>query len=109
MQDTKDKQSRLNIELEEHTKADHDYKIQISTVFNLARNIRQIFTSSEPLEKRAFLNHLLRNPSVDGKKLEFTLRKPFNPLLDLSDCQTGLALAYELRTIQIENPPHDYR
>ena len=91
-QELRDKQNLLNIELEEHTHADHQYHIHVDTVFNLARRMKEIFVGSEPLEKRAFLNFLLQNPTVDGKKLDFTLRKPFNLLLDLSDYQTGLRL-----------------
>jgi len=89
----------LNIELEEHTKADHDYKIQVATVFNLARSMKEIFQSSEPHEKRAFLNFLLQNPTVSAKKLDFTLRKPFNLILELSSSTNWLALVYDFRTI----------
>ncbi len=89
-QEAKDKQYHLNIELEEHTKADHDYKIHVATVFNLARRMKEIFESSEPHEKRAFLNFLLQNPTVSGKKLDFTLRKPLNLILELADCPIGL-------------------
>ncbi|TSC65096.1 MAG: hypothetical protein G01um101491_27, partial [Parcubacteria group bacterium Gr01-1014_91] len=90
LQELKDKQYRLNIELEEHTKADHDYKLTISRVFSLARRICSIFKSSEPHEKRALLNFILQNPTVDGKKIEFTLRKPFDSVHELAVCPTGL-------------------
>jgi hypothetical protein len=46
--------------------------------------MKDIFESSEPMEKRAFLNFLLQNPTVSGKKLEFTLRKPFNYIHELA-------------------------
>lgn len=89
-QELMDKQNLLNLELEEHTTADHDYKIHVDTVFNLARNMKEIFDGSEPLEKRAFLNFMLQNPTVSGKKLEFTMRKPFNLILELATCPIGL-------------------
>lgn len=88
-QEAKDKQYHLNIELEEHTKADHDYKIHVATVFTVARAMKEIFESSEPLEKRAFLNFLLQNPTVDGKKLDFTLKNPFNLILELAHCRAS--------------------
>lgn len=84
-QEAKDKQYHLNIELEEHTKADHDYKIQVATVFNIARAMKEIFDSSEPIEQRAFLNFLLQNPTVSGKKLYFSIASPFNLVLELAD------------------------
>ncbi len=90
LQEFKDKQYRLDIEAEEHTKADHDYKIVISQVFSLSRRMGAIFTSSEPHEKRAILNFLLQNPVVSGKKLEFTLTKPFDTVLEVANCPSGL-------------------
>ena len=90
LQKYKDNQYRLNLEAEEHTKADHDYKITVSRVFSISRRASSIFTRSEPHEKRMLLNFLLQNPTVDGKKLEFTLRKPFNLVHELAVCPNWL-------------------
>ncbi len=83
-QEYHDKLQLLNIELEEHTKADYDYQTTVATVFSVARRAKEIFESSEVNEKRAFLNYLLQNPTVKANKLEFTLRTPFNLVLELS-------------------------
>jgi len=90
LQELKDKQYRLNVELDEYTKADHEYHVYVNTVINLSRRIADIFESSEPMEKRAILGFILQNPTVSGKKLEFTMRKPFNTVLELAACPTGL-------------------
>ena len=42
------------------------------------------------MEKRAILGFILQNPTVSGKKLEFTMRKPFDAVLELATCPTGL-------------------
>jgi site-specific DNA recombinase len=103
LQELKDKQYRLNIEVEEHTKADHDYKLTISKVFSLSRRMGQIFKSSEPHEKRAFLNYLLQNPTVSGKELDFTLRKPFDVVLEVATCPSGLRMVRDVRTCAYES------
>ena len=90
LQELKDKQYRLNIEAEEHTKADHDYKLTISHVFSMSRRMGAIFESSEVPEKRAILNFLLQNPKVSDKKLVFTMAKPFDAVLELANCPTLL-------------------
>ena len=90
LQELKDKQYQLNVELEEYTKADHQYHIHVGTVLNLSRRIGEIFDSSEIQEKRSILNFLLQNPTVDGKKLEFSLRKPFDTVLELAHRPTRL-------------------
>lgn len=51
----------------------------------VARRAKQIFENSEPEEKRTLLNYLLQNPTVKEKTLSFTLRSPFNVVLELSD------------------------
>lgn len=86
----KDRQYRLNIEAEEHIRADHDYKLTISHVFSMSRRMGAIFAGSEVPEKRAILNFLLQNPRVSDKKLVFTMAKPFDAILELANCPTGL-------------------
>lgn len=85
LQELKDKQYVLNIELEEHTKADHQYHLHVSQVVNLSQRMGEIFESSEVVEKRAILNFILQNPVVNEKTLGFTLRSPFNLVLQLAD------------------------
>ncbi len=59
-------------------------------MFTIARNAKKIFESSETHEKRAFLNFILQNPVVNGKKLEFTTKKPWNLVLELASTPTWL-------------------
>ena len=89
-QEYHDKIQLLNIELEEHSKADYDYQTTVASVLSVARRAKSIFESSEPHEKRAFLNYLLQNPTVNDKKLEFTVRSPFNLVLELASSPNWL-------------------
>ncbi len=98
LQQFKDQQYRLNLEAEEHTKADHDYKLTVSRVFSISRRAGSIFQRSEPHEKRMLLNYLLQNPTVNGKTLGFTLRSPFNTVLELANCPSGLRVVEAVRT-----------
>ena len=85
-QEYADKLQLLEIELSEHREADYEYQTTVSTVISVARRARDIFENcSEPAQKRAFLNFLLQNPTVKGKKLSFTLASPFNLVLELAD------------------------
>ena len=88
----------LNIELEEHTKGDHQYHIHVANVVSLCRRMAVVLNNSEPLQKRALLQFLLQNVSASRKKLEFTLKKPFDAVLELADCPTGLGDMDKFRT-----------
>lgn len=109
LQEYKDEQYRLTIELEEYTKADHQYHIHVSTVLNLSRRMNGIFESSEPEEKRQILNFVLQNPKASGKKLTFTLKKPFDTVLELANCPTGLPTLDKFRTMDWQNALREMR
>ncbi len=84
LQEIMDKSQTLGIELEEHSKGNHDYQTTVATVFSLARRAREIFDGSETHERRAFLNFLIQNPKVEGKELTFELKKPFDLVLNMA-------------------------
>jgi hypothetical protein len=76
----------LEIEMAEHGKADYDYQTTVATVLSVARRAKTIFDKSSDIAgKRAFLNYLLQNPTVNGKKLYFSIAYPFNVVLQLAD------------------------
>ena len=84
-QEYQDQIQVLEIEMSEHSKADYDYQTTVATVLSVARRAKTIFdNSSEPARKRAFLNYILQNPTVNGKKLCFTIASPFNLVLELA-------------------------
>lgn len=88
LQELKDNQYRLGIEMQEHTKGDHEYHINVGIVLNLCRKMGELFRRSEPYEKRAILTFLLQNSIVRGKKPQYTLRKPFPVVLSLASNPT---------------------
>jgi hypothetical protein len=58
----------------------------VSTVLSVGRRAMEIFENfSEPVEKRTFLNYILQNLTLEGKKLEFNLASPFDAILELSN------------------------
>ena len=82
-----DKLQTLESELSSHREADYEYQTTISTVISVARRAREIFENcSEPAQKREFLRFLIQNPTVQRKKLCFTIASPFNLVLELAEC-----------------------
>lgn len=86
----KEDQYEITLKLNEYTTADHQYYITAGTVLNLARKAKEIFDSSEVTEKRQLLNFLLQNCLLNGRKIEFSLRKPFNSIVKYSQYKTLL-------------------
>jgi site-specific DNA recombinase len=90
-QELQDQLQVLEIEMSEHSKADYEYQNTVATVISVARRAKTIFeNSSEPARKRQFLNYLLQNPTVNEKKLYFTIASPFNLVLELASTPNWL-------------------
>lgn len=83
-QELKKRQYDLGLQLEDYTHADESYHVAASMVLSIAKRAKDIFESSEPDEKRVFLNYLLQNSTVKGKNLSYALRSPFNAILELT-------------------------
>jgi site-specific DNA recombinase len=98
----KDKQYDLGIQLEEHTKADESYYITVATMFSIAKYSRELFESSEVPEKRAILNYLLQNYTVNEKTPCITMRSPFVEMLSMATQPIGLRLSVTLRTCSLD-------
>jgi DNA invertase Pin-like site-specific DNA recombinase len=89
LKEMKSKQYDINIQIEDHTRADENYYLTANIVLNLAKDAIKLFESSEIPEKRAILNYLLQNPTTNGKKLDFTLRSPYNEILNVPSQPLG--------------------
>ena len=90
LKEYKEKQYELNNEIQRHTVADESYYLAVNQVIDLSQRALEIFESSEPNEKRQLLNYLLQNCRLDGKKLLFELRKPFDALEEYNKCSKWL-------------------
>lgn len=83
-QEFQDRLQTLSMEYEEHSQTEFNHKTAVDNVFSVARRARKIFEGSEISEKRDFLNYLLQNPTVQQKNLYFSIRSPFDLVLELA-------------------------
>jgi len=81
-----EKQTAINTEIAKHQKADKEFYITIAMIMSLAKRAYSLFKSSEPMEKRAFINFLFQNSKLSGKNLTFTLKKPFGAMALANGC-----------------------
>ncbi|HHS2948414.1 TPA: recombinase family protein [Legionella pneumophila] len=79
-----DKQlSTVRTEIESYEEADSNFKQTLVTAFKLANKASQLFESSKTHEKRELVNFLFSNLALRGRKLEYSLRKPFDCMVNL--------------------------
>jgi len=90
LKEYKEKQAEINEKMQQYTDADENFYLTANMVLNLAKRALEIFKSSEINEKRQLLNFLLQNCRLDGKKLIFELKTPFNTILQAQKCSNLL-------------------
>lgn len=66
---------------EKYKTIDNDTKDKIVKTFTIAGNILYIFQHASPSRQNELLKMLLKDCQLNGKRLEYTLRKPFDTLI----------------------------
>lgn len=85
LREYKEKQAEVLGQMQDHSDADEQFYLTANMTLHIAKRAKEIFVSSEVSEKRQFLGFLLQNCSLDGKKLDITMRSPFNVMFNHPD------------------------
>lgn len=76
----KQRQYELNISKKQHTKADEDFAVTVSYLLDLSARAYKLFESSNVDQKRELINFVVSNLKLEGKKLLFDLKQPFDAI-----------------------------
>jgi len=90
LKEYKEKQSGLEAQMALYTNADESFYLNADMLLHAVKKASQVFEGSEPATKRQILNFLLQNLKLDGKKLSFELKTPFDRVLEANRCLTLL-------------------
>ena len=83
LEETKEKYKTFN----------NDTRDKIVNIFSLAGNISYVFQHASPTRKNELLKMLLQDCQLNGKRLEYTLRKPFDKLINNRNIKTWSNIA----------------
>jgi hypothetical protein len=72
--------------------ADKNFKNAVITAFQLASRLHDIFLVSKNCEKREIINFVFSKLELTGKTLGYSLRCPFDLMLENASCDTWLPL-----------------
>ncbi len=91
---------RQNVEarLQRLSNADNSFNKNVMTIFELASKAHDLFKSSELEEKRRIIALVFPNLEMNSAKLVFTLRKPFDMMMNVSHRQEWLPTIELIRT-----------
>lgn len=86
LKEIKEKQAEILEKIQRYSNADEKFYLTANMMLNLAKRAKEVFIGSEVDHKRQILNFLLQNLILDGKRLKFELKTPFNWVLEANKC-----------------------
>jgi hypothetical protein len=81
------------VRIEQHQKGEGDYHTTLETLISVASGAAELFERSKTEQKRELLAFVFSNLRLRGKKLEFSLRSPFDLMVNRADHTSWLGLA----------------
>lgn len=80
---------------EKYKVIDADMKEKVSNIVSMAGNISYIFEQANPTYKQKLLKLLITDCKLNGPRLEYTLCKPFNKLIECANYKQWPTIAVE--------------
>jgi len=82
----KQRQIELSGQMNAMTYADDSFRDAVVDTLELGRKAHELFVSSNNEGKRRLINFVFSNLQLNGQKLQFSLRKPFDLYIKASNC-----------------------
>ena len=82
----KERQTEIALRIEQHQKGEGDFRTTLESLISLASRAAELFERSKSEQKRQLLAFVFSNLRLRGKKLEFSLRSPFDLMVNRAGC-----------------------
>jgi hypothetical protein len=84
--------------IEQHQKGEGDFRTTLETLISLASRAAELFERSKPEQKRQLLVFVFSNLRLKGKELEYSLRSPFDLMVNRASYSSWLAFLNTVRS-----------
>ena len=81
----KERQTEIGLRVEQHQKGDGDYRMTLESLMSSASRAVELFERSKAEDKRRLIAFVFSSLRLKGKKLEFSLRSPFDLMVNRRD------------------------
>jgi len=92
------RRKEISVMQEEHQGGNEEFKNALTTMISLASKAPEIFKSSKTEVKRALIGFVFSNLQLNGSKLEYTLREPFQSFQNVESYKEWLSRLDTIRT-----------
>jgi hypothetical protein len=94
----KGRQNEIALRIEQHQEGEGDYRTTLESLISVASRAADIFERSKTEQKRELIAFVFSNLRLKGKKLEYSLRSPFDLMVNRADHTSWLAFLDTVRT-----------
>lgn len=88
--------------IEQHQKGEDGFRTTLESLMSVASRAARLFERSKTEQKRELIAFVFSNLTLRGKKLEFSLRSPFDLMVDRRSRTSWLAFLNTVRTERFE-------
>jgi hypothetical protein len=81
----KGRQNEIALRIEQHKEGEGDYRTTLESLISVASRAADIFERSKTEQKRELIAFVFSNLRLRGKKLEYSLRSPFDLMVDRAE------------------------
>ena len=81
----KGRQNEIALRIEQHQEGEGDYRTTLESLISVASRAADIFERSKTEQKRELIAFVFSNLRLKGKKLEYSLRSPFDLMVNRAD------------------------
>jgi site-specific DNA recombinase len=78
----KEREAEIDARIQQHRSGDNDFRTTLEGLISVASRASEIFQRSKAGQKRQLLALVFSNLRLEGKKLEFSLRSPFDLMVN---------------------------
>jgi hypothetical protein len=104
----KERQTEIALRVEQHQQGEGDYRTTLESLISVASRAAEIFECSKTEQKRQLIAFVFSNLRLKGKKLEFSLRSPFDLMVNRANYTSWLPFLDTYRTMCLAPQP-DFR
>jgi hypothetical protein len=95
----KQRQTEIEPRIEQHQRGEGEFRTTLESLISLASRAAELFERSKTEQKRQLIAFVFSNLRLRGKKLEFSLRSPFDLMVDRATYASWLPFADTYRTM----------
>jgi len=88
----KERQIEIALRIEQHEQGDQGFRATLETLISLASRAADIFARSKPDQQRQLIAFVFSNLRLRGKKLEYSLRSPFDLMVNRATYESWLGV-----------------